>query len=80
LTPKNDIQVSINDNGRGIDEEQKLKIFTTFHTTMLNGTAMGLSISRSLIQAHSWTFYFNSAAGKGSTFYFTLPLKLNDKG
>jgi len=35
---------------------------------------MGLSISRSLIEAHEGTLHFNSQAGKGTTLYFTLPV------
>lgn len=34
---------------------------------------MGLSITRSLVEAHEGTLNFNSKAGKGTTFYFTLP-------
>ena len=78
LTTQNNIQVSVIDNGPGINDDQKLKILTPFHTTKLNGTGMGLSISRSLIEAHTGTLYFNSELGKGSTFYFTLPVKTTD--
>ncbi|MGZ4994049.1 MAG: ATP-binding protein [Methylobacter sp.] len=38
---------------------------------------MGLSISRSLIEAHEGTLNFNSKLGKGTTFYFTLPIESN---
>jgi PAS domain S-box-containing protein len=79
LTPENDIQVSVKDNGLGIDEDQQQKILTPFHTTKLNGTGMGLSISHSLIQAHEGTLYFNSKLGKGSTFYFTLPIETAER-
>ncbi|MGZ5018650.1 MAG: sensor histidine kinase, partial [Methylobacter sp.] len=66
LTSNNDIQVSVKDNGLGIDEGQQQKILTPFHTTKINGTGMGLSISRSLIEAHGGTLRFNSKAGKGT--------------
>ncbi|MGZ5054902.1 MAG: ATP-binding protein, partial [Methylobacter sp.] len=56
-------------------EGQQQKILTPFHTTKINGTGMGLSISRSLIEAHGGTLRFNSKAGKGTTFYFTLPIE-----
>ncbi|WP_262965706.1 ATP-binding protein [Methylobacter psychrophilus] len=71
----NDIQVSVKDNGLGIDEIQRYKILTPFYTTKINGTGMGLSISRSLIESYGGTLYFNSELGKGSTFYFTLPIE-----
>jgi signal transduction histidine kinase len=71
----NDIQVSVKDNGLGLDEEQQKKILMPFYTTKAEGMGMGLSISRSLIEAHDGTLYFNSKPGKGSTFYFTLPIR-----
>ena len=75
LAANNSIQVSVEDNGLGIDENTKQKILTPFHTTKKNGTGMGLSISRALIEAYGGTLNFNSQLGKGSTFYFTLPIE-----
>jgi signal transduction histidine kinase len=63
----------VNDNGLGMDAEQKQKILTPFYTTKTDG--MGLSISRSLIEAHEGTLHFNSELGKGTVFYFTLPIE-----
>jgi C4-dicarboxylate-specific signal transduction histidine kinase len=80
LASNNAIQVSVKDNGLGIDENEKQKILTPFHTTKKDGTGMGLSISRSLIEAYGGTLYFNSEPGKGSTFYFTLPIKTVERG
>jgi PAS domain S-box-containing protein len=74
LTPNNEIQVRIKDNGSGIEEDQQAQILMPFHTTKSDGMGMGLSISRSLIEAHNGTMHFNSQFGKGSTFYFTLPI------
>ncbi|MDP1664285.1 MAG: ATP-binding protein [Methylobacter sp.] len=74
LTRNNNIQVEVEDNGSGINEDQKQKILTPFYTTKAEGMGMGLSISRSLIEAHGGTFDFHSAYGKGATFYFTLPI------
>jgi PAS domain S-box-containing protein len=74
LNPSNEIQVRIKDNGLGIRKEQQQKIFTPFYTTKLNGMGMGLSICRSLIEVHHGKLYFNSQLGKGSSFYFTLPI------
>jgi PAS domain S-box-containing protein len=73
-TLENTIQVSIKDNGVGLDDEQQQKIVMPFYTTKSDGMGMGLSISRSLIEAHQGRLLFNSKLGKGSTFYFTLPL------
>ncbi len=73
LTPNNGIQVRVNDNGPGLDEDQQRKISMPFYTTKADGMGMGLSITRSLIEAHEGTFHFNSEPGKGTTFYFILP-------
>jgi signal transduction histidine kinase len=75
LTLDNTIQVMVKDNGLGIDEEQQQKILMPFYTTKADGMGMGLSISRSIIEAHEGTLNFNSEPGKGSTFYFTLPIQ-----
>lgn len=74
LTLNNNIQIEVEDNGPGINEDQKQKILTPFYTTKADGTGMGLSISRSLIEAHEGAFHFDSTYGKGATFYFTLPI------
>ncbi len=79
LISNNAIQVSITDNGLGINDDEKQKILTPFHTTKINGTGMGLSISRSLIELYEGSLYFNSEPGKGSTFYFTLPIETAGK-
>ncbi|MGZ5008123.1 MAG: sensor histidine kinase, partial [Methylobacter sp.] len=75
LTVNNSIQVRVKDNGPGLDAEQQQKILTPFYTTKTDGMGMGLSISRSLIEAHEGTLHFNSQPGKGTTFYFILPIR-----
>ncbi|MGZ4981920.1 MAG: PAS domain S-box protein [Methylobacter sp.] len=75
LTTNNSIQVRVNDNGPGLNEDQQQKILTPFYTTKTDGMGMGLSISRSLIEAHDGILHFNSELGKGTTFYFTLPIE-----
>ncbi|MDO9161590.1 MAG: PAS domain S-box protein [Methylococcaceae bacterium] len=77
LTANNGLQVSVKDNGPGIDLEQQQKILMPFYTTKTNGMGMGLSISRSLVEAHDGTLNFDSQPGKGTTFYFTLPIQQN---
>jgi PAS domain S-box-containing protein len=71
----NQIEVKVKDNGPGIDETQKEKILTPFFTTKPTGMGMGLSISRSIIEAHEGDLTFNSNPEEGTTFYFTLPVK-----
>jgi signal transduction histidine kinase len=71
----NEIEVKVNDNGSGIDDAQKEKILMPFFTTKSTGMGMGLSISRSIIEAHQGVFEFKSKPEEGTTFYFTLPVK-----
>jgi len=71
----NSIQIRVKDNGAGIDKDQQQKVLTPFYTTKADGMGMGLSITRSLIEAHDGTLHFNSQPGKGTTFYFTLPIQ-----
>ncbi|MCK9637045.1 MAG: PAS domain S-box protein [Methylobacter tundripaludum] len=80
LTLNDGIQIRVKDNGPGIDEEQRQKILTPFYTTKTNGMGMGLSISRSLVEAHEGTLNFDSEPGKGATFYFTLPTRNQPNG
>ncbi|MGZ4955495.1 MAG: sensor histidine kinase, partial [Methylobacter sp.] len=75
LTANNDILVELIDNGPGLDENNRQQILTPFYTTKTNGMGMGLSISRSIIEAHEGTLHFNSQHKNGASFYFTLPLQ-----
>ena len=75
LTLNDAIQVRVKDNGPGLDAEQQQQILTPFYTTKADGMGMGLSISRSLVEAHEGTLHFNSQPGKGTAFYFTLPIR-----
>ncbi|MDD5412596.1 MAG: PAS domain S-box protein, partial [Methylobacter sp.] len=80
LNKDNDIEIRVKDNGPGIDEAQQQKILTPFYTTKSDGMGMGLSISRSLVEAHDGVLHFNSKPGKGTTFYFTLPAGRKSNG
>lgn len=71
----NHMEIRIKDNGIGINEAQKKKILSPFYSTKRDGMGIGLSISRLIIEAHDGVFHFNSKPKKGSTFYFTLPVK-----
>lgn len=75
LNSEQAIEVRVKDNGTGIAEADQKKILTPFFTTKSDGMGMGLSISHSIIKAHEGTLHFNSKIGKGTTFYFTLPIR-----
>jgi len=69
------VQISITDNGSGIDNEMLPKLFTKFATKSFHGIGLGLFISKSIIEAHGGRIWAeNNAEGKGATFYFSLPL------
>ena len=68
------IQISIRDNGCGIEQDQLDQIFQAFHTTKQEGTGLGLSFSKRIIEAHHGTLTVTSAPGEGSTFTVFLPL------
>ncbi|MEE9373402.1 MAG: ATP-binding protein [Saprospiraceae bacterium] len=69
------IQISVSDNGNGIPEEVKDKIFQPFFTTKPTGqgTGLGLSLSYDIVKAHGGEIKVESAVGKGSKFLIELP-------
>ena len=73
---KGTIDVSIKDNGKGIDKEIMPRLFTKFTTKSFQGTGLGLFISKSIIEAHGGKMWaHNNEDGKGSTFSFSLPFR-----
>lgn len=74
LIESGEIKVDVTDTGPGIDAETLSRVFESFFTTKGEaGMGMGLSISRSIIEAHGGRLWARSAPGQGSTFSFTLP-------
>ncbi|MFH0929296.1 MAG: ATP-binding protein [Candidatus Aenigmatarchaeota archaeon] len=79
------IQVSVSDTGLGIPKESFKKIFTRFYqvdssyTRKVGGSGLGLSICKEFINALGGRIWFESKVGKGSTFYFTLPIRTRRK-
>lgn len=71
--------ITVADNGSGISEDVMDAIFDVFYTTKKNGTGMGLSISRNIIEAHSGELYAYNNAGAGATFVVKLPVQVMDR-
>jgi len=66
--------VKVTDTGRGIPEQQVAQIFRPFYTTRGNGTGLGLSLVRRIVDDHHGRINVTSQLGKGSTFEVLLPL------
>jgi PAS domain S-box-containing protein len=66
------IIVAVQDFGTGIAPENTNKLFNSFFTTKPNGMGMGLSICRTIIEAHGGRLWASPNAGPGTTFQFTL--------
>jgi signal transduction histidine kinase len=67
------VLVAVEDCGSGIDPEHLDRLFNAFFTTKRDGMGMGLSICRSIIEAHGGRVWASGHAGPGATFQFTLP-------
>ena len=67
------VLIEVQDDGVGIDPNNMHQLFNAFFTTKPNGMGMGLSICRSIIEAHGGRIWASSNAGPGATFAFTVP-------
>jgi signal transduction histidine kinase len=68
------VEIAVGDNGHGIDPAYAGRLFESFFTTKEGGMGLGLSIARSIVQAHGGTIWAERGRGGGSVFAFRLPL------
>jgi PAS domain S-box-containing protein len=80
------LEFYVSDTGIGIDEDHQQKIFDRFYqvdntvTRAHEGTGIGLSISKAYVENLGGQIWLNSVPGKGSTFYFTIPVLKDTQG
>ena len=70
---KDEIVITVSDNGKGISEENKKRIFEPKFTTKSSGMGLGLPMVRNIIEAYGGTISFISTENVGTTFTITLP-------
>jgi len=66
--------VAVQDSGPGLNPESFDRLFEAFYTTKPGGMGMGLSICRSIVEAHGGRIWVSRTAGPGATLQFTLPV------
>jgi signal transduction histidine kinase len=69
------VLVAVRDGGVGVMSEGLARLFEAFYTTKPDGLGMGLSISRSLVQAHGGRLWATRNPGHGLTFQFLIPVQ-----
>ncbi|MFC1900653.1 PAS domain S-box protein [Chloroflexota bacterium] len=78
------LRIEVQDSGPGIANENKDKIFEAYYrvqsnTPRIGGLGLGLALCKTIIDCHNGTIGVESKEGKGSTFFFTIPMKADDK-
>ena len=68
------VVVAIKDNGTGIPDDMKEKVFTPNFTTKSSGTGLGLAISANMIESFNGRIYFSTEVGIGTEFFVEVPL------
>jgi two-component system sensor histidine kinase VicK len=82
----NNLVVSISDQGLGIPRKDISKVFDRFYrvdkarSRKQGGTGLGLAISKEVVEAHHGRIWVDSAEGRGSTFYISLPYEPYEDG
>ncbi len=70
---KGRLTISLSDTGVGLPQKQAEQIFDAFFTTKLDGTGMGLSISRSIVESHGGRLWATANSPQGASFHLSLP-------
>jgi len=78
-SPTNGVLVTVRDSGPGIDPDHIERVFEAFYTTKSAGMGMGLSICRSIIDAHGGRLWAEANEPRGAIFQFTLPIAIAER-
>ncbi len=68
------VVIKVSDNGSGISDDKKEKVFVPNFTTKSSGTGLGLAISKNIIESVNGDIYFETEVGKGTEFFVELPI------
>jgi two-component system sensor histidine kinase FlrB len=68
------IEITIQDNGPGMEAEQQAQLFEPFYTTKIHGTGLGLAVVESVVKAHKGSVRCHSELGQGCVFVLNLPI------
>jgi len=68
------VKIAVADSGAGIPDDRLPKLFEPFFTTKKDGMGMGLSIARTIVEAHFGKIWAENNSAGGATFYFTVPI------
>jgi C4-dicarboxylate-specific signal transduction histidine kinase len=72
-SPSEGLLIAVGDSGPGVAPEDRERIFESFYTTKASGVGIGLSICRSIIEAHGGRLWADAHQPRGAVFRFTLP-------
>ena len=71
--------VTVSDNGKGIKDEEKEKIFVPYFTTKSTGTGLGLAMTKQIVESMQGRIWFQTKLGVGTSFYVSFPKFENKK-
>jgi signal transduction histidine kinase len=78
LASDHTVQISVSDGGKGIAESDLDRVFESFVSTKSGGMGLGLSICRTIVEAHQGRLWVRRDSDRGVTFWFTIPTARSD--